>query len=105
MNGDVTINLGGDAVTLKCTLEAAMSVDEALGGFQEALRQIAAFKLSAFIVVVAAGLGKRPSEVKEAVYREGMQKLIGPVTEFAMLLTNGGRRPEAVAEAAKSGEG
>ena len=105
MNGDVKITLGGEELSLKCTLKAAMTVDDALGGYQEALRLVSAFKLAAFVVTVAAGLGRTPHDVKEAVYREGMPNLINPVSEYLMLLANGGRKPEKVAEAAKTGEG
>ena len=105
MNGDVTINLGGEALTLKCTLEAAMVVDETLGGFAEAMRQVSNFKLSGYVAIIAAGLGRKQTEIREAVFREGLTNLVGPVTEYTTLLANGGRKPEAVAEAAKTGEG
>ena len=105
MNGDVTINLGGREAVLKCTLGAAMKVDEQLGGFVEAMRALTTFRLAAFICIVAAGLDKPQQDVREAVFREGMTNLIGPLTTYLELLGNGGRKPEQVKEAAKTGEG
>jgi hypothetical protein len=105
MNGDVTITLGGREAVLKCTLGAAMKVDEELGGFAGALQAVSTFRLSAFVCVVAAGLGKPQQDVREAVFKEGLTNLIGPVSEYLALLTNGGRKADEVKEAAKTGEG
>lgn len=105
MQGDVELTLDAKPVVLKSTLGAAIEIDERLGGFAEAFRQLAGFKLGAFTIIVAAGMGRRPNEVKEAVYRSGMADLIAPLTEYLTLLSNGGRAPPAVEEAARTGEG
>lgn len=105
MAGDVTIKLDGREAVLKCTLGAAMRVDEELGGFAEAMRQVSMFRLAAFVSVIAAGLGKSQQDVREAVFAEGLTNLINPVSEYLALLTAGGRKPDEAKEAAKTGEG
>jgi len=87
---DVSITLNGRAETLRCTLRAAKLVNAA-GGFAEALRRLAGFDLDAYVAIVAAGLGKKPSDVEDAVYEAGLPNLTEALSEYVGLLSNGGR--------------
>lgn len=104
MKNDIELTLDGETVVLRPTLEAAITVDEQLGGFVEAFRQVGAFKLSAYVVIVAAGLGRRPNEVKTQVYNTGLASLAVPVTHYVTLLSNGGRQPEEAGKDRAAGE-
>lgn len=76
--------------TLTPTLRAARSVN-ALGGFAEVLRRLAGFDFDAFVAVVAAGAGKKASEVEDAVYEAGLPSLVEPLSQFVESLANGGK--------------
>ncbi len=81
MTGDVEIMLNGKAETLRPSLGAAKRV-------------------------VAAGLGKKTSEVEDAVYRTGMPKLGADVVGFVNILANGGKpfETDTPSEGETSGE-
>lgn len=102
--GEVEVTLAGKPAVLRSTLRAAKTVDAKCGGFQSAYSRLAAFNMEAYAIVVAAGLGKQPHEVEDAVYQTGMTDLIGPLSEFVTLLMNGGRKPGKEADDGK-GEG
>lgn len=72
------------------TLRAARSVN-ALGGFAEVLRKLAGFDFDAFVAVVAAGTGKKASEVEDAVYEAGLPNLVESLSAFVESLANGGK--------------
>ncbi|MGM4891269.1 hypothetical protein [Tardiphaga sp. 839_C3_N1_4] len=87
---DVEIELNGKFETLRCTLKAGKLVNSG-GGFGEVLRKLAVFDMDAYVHVVAAGLGRKPADVEEAVYKTGLVDLTEKLSEFVMLLANGGR--------------
>lgn len=87
---DVEIELNGKPETLRCTLKAAKLVN-AGGGYSEVLRKLAVFDLDAYVHVISAGLNKKPAEVEDAVYRTGLPGLTESLSEYTMLLANGGR--------------
>ncbi len=104
--GEVDIPYAGGVETLKCTLRAAKEVNAHFGDFSEAFRRVRNFDFAALVVVVAAGLGKKPEDVEQAVFNTGMDTLYQPVCEFVPLLSNGGRPPKPLnVEGDKPGEG
>lgn len=105
MNGDVTIRLGDETVTLKCTLGAAMKIDQDVGGVVAAFRAVSQGNLSAIGDIIAAGSGMPNEAAREAAFRAGVASLIDPVTEFVGLCASGGRKPKASGKDAGKGEG
>lgn len=95
---DVTITLDGKEAVLKCTPRAFKTVN-ALGGFTEAFRLLAAFDATAYTIIVAAGLNKKPGDVEDAVYRTGLPDLTEGLSDYVALLANGGKRREPQEEA------
>jgi hypothetical protein len=91
--GEVDIKLGEDTHTLRCTVRAWEEINALFGSYTEAYRQLATLNSAAYISIVAAGLGKPPKEIKSAVYAAGMSDLVGPLTKYLTLLSNGGREP------------
>lgn len=57
----------------------------------EAIRRLETVDFSAFVAIVAAGLGKKRSDVEDDVYEIGMPDLTQPLSEYVTLLANGGR--------------
>ena len=99
---EVEIDLNGKTETLRCTLKAAKLVNSG-GGYGEVLRKLAVFDHDAYVHVVAAGMGKKPGDVEDAVYRAGLPSLTEPLSEYVMLLANGGR-PLVATEENPAGE-
>lgn len=99
---EVEINLAGKPVKLVCTLRAAKAIN-AMGGFAEAFRRLAAFDLDAYVAVVAAGTNKKAADVEDAVFAAGMPNLTEKLSEYVGLLANGGR-PAKSEEAETAGE-
>ena len=104
-NGDVSITLDGQPVTLRCTLRAATEVTATFGSYTEVYRRLASLDHRANVLVVAAGLGKDPKDVEGQVYRTGLHGLVKPLTEYITLLSNGGRPPRQDEGNEASGEG
>lgn len=100
---DVEINLDGKIETLRPSLAAAKRVN-ASGGFAHVVNRIQAADLEFYILVVAAGMNKKNSDVEEAVYRTGLPALGADVVKFVNLLANGGK-PMDEAPGETSGEG
>jgi len=90
MTGEVEIKLNGKVETLRSSLGAAKRVSAA-GGFVHVINRVQAADLEFYILVVAAGLGKKNSEVEEAVYSTGLPALGADVIKFVNLLANGGK--------------
>lgn|SRR4051812_601943 len=88
--GEVEIDLGGKTETLRPSLGAAKRVNAA-GGFQNVINRVIAFDFDYYVSVIAAGLNKKPQEIEDAVYQEGVYKLQGKVVSFVALLANGGK--------------
>lgn len=100
--GEVEITLAGEPHVLRSTLRAAKEVSASAGGFIGAYQRLAAFDFGTYVAIVAAGLGKRASEVEQMVYETGIAPLSEPLSRFVQLLANGGKEP--VAEGAQTGE-
>lgn len=101
---EVEITLKGKSETLRCTLKAAKSVNALAGGFQGALARLANMDQEAYFLIVAAGLGKKPMEIEQAVYEAGLTNLTEPLSNFVMLLANGGKPLAPAEEGAGEGE-
>lgn len=99
--GEVEIKLDGKQETLRPSLGAAKRVNAA-GGFSQVINKLIAFDLDYYVTVVAAGLGKKPSDVEEAVYKTGLPVLVNELVTYVGYLANGGR-PAEVGET-KTGE-
>lgn len=88
--GEIEITLDGTVVTMRSSLAAAKRVNAA-GGFSNVINRIQAADLEFYILVVAAGLGKKAAEVEEAVYKTGLPALGADVVKFVNYLANGGK--------------
>lgn len=94
-SGEVTITLGGEERTLAPTLGAATRISRAFNGFQGALQQLQASDLDAYVTVIQHGLGLRTEAetkgLREKVWAAGLNRLVLPLTEYVLMLSNGGR--------------
>lgn len=90
--GEVEIELNGRKETLRSTLYAIRMIDT-LGGMTDAFSQLAKFKFSAYVTIVAGGLEKKYSEVEGDVMKTGMPNLVESLSHYIAVLSNGGREP------------
>ena len=89
-SSDVEIDLLGEKVVLRGTIEAALAISDAGGGvFGEGTlaERLKRYDLRAYIQIIRVGLGLGPNAVKdldEKVFRSGMVNLIGPLTKYVI---------------------
>ncbi|WP_404927156.1 hypothetical protein [Mesorhizobium sp. ORM16] len=92
--GNVDIELDGEKVTLRPSLQAAQSISRQSGGISGAVRSVGQYDFDTIVAVVTLGLGLTGNEAKEVpnrVYRTGLTDLIGPVSTYLTIIANGGR--------------
>jgi hypothetical protein len=102
LSGQVEIDLGGDTVALLPTLNAATRISRQFGGFQGALQRIQASDLDAYVSVIQHAIGMRTEAetkgLREKVWGTGLNRLVLPLTEYVLMLANGGRALDEPAE-------
>jgi hypothetical protein len=89
--GDVQIVLDGETVTLRPSLKAALTISREAGGIMGAFRGLSDLNLDTVIGIIAVGLGKKPADIEEAVWRTGVGSLVPGVTQFVSIIANGGK--------------
>ncbi len=104
MLGDVNFETEGGTIVLKCSLGAAMTIDDRFGGLIPALNSVSAGNTTAIADVIVAGSGMKTDEAREMVFKEGVERFIEPASRFVARLARGGRSVPEVEEAAKVGE-
>jgi hypothetical protein len=95
--GEVEIQLDGKTETLRSSLGAAKRVNAA-GGFSQVINKLLAYDFDYYVTVVSAGLGKKPSEVEEAIYKTGLPNLVGSLSLYVGYLANGGKPADSSGE-------
>lgn len=93
-DGDVAITLDGKACKLRPSLGACQTIDRAYRGLGKAVALLQDCSFDTIVFVVAAGLGKDPEDVEDAVFATGALNLMNPCIEFVSIIGNGGRRIE-----------
>lgn len=111
LSGHVEIVLDGETVTLAPTLFAATHICKHFGGFQAAIGKISAFDLESYAAVIRGGLGyktdKDAAGLLDKVFAAGVLNLFTPLSEYLMILANGGKplsAPGAETDAPGKGE-
>jgi hypothetical protein len=89
--GNVDLKLDGEDVTLRPSLKAAQAISRQSGGIRGALKAIAELDFDTITYIIAVGLGKKPSDIEDAVYRTGLPDLVDPVNTFVAVIASGGR--------------
>ena len=100
---EVTIDLNGSPKGLRVNPRAAKEIAAHFGNYMEAFNRLAVFDMSAYVAIVAAGLGKKRADVEDDVFHTGLDKLTDKLSEYVGLLLRAGRPADADKDA-KSGE-
>lgn len=93
----VKMELDGKDVELTATVEAAVIISTAFSGVKEAYDRVLKLDLVAITTVVRAGLmidGPEAEQLMDKVYKTGLIKIQPRVTEFLLMMLNGGIAPK-----------
>ncbi|MGJ4932180.1 hypothetical protein ACQR1I_35415 [Bradyrhizobium sp. HKCCYLS2038] len=77
--------------TLRCSLTAAKTVSAMANGYNGVIARLGMLDHDVYVAIAAAGLGSKPSEVEEKVFRAGLVNLTSPFVEYVSNLSNGGK--------------
>lgn len=93
--GNVDIELDGETVTLKPTLNAIQTISRQSEGIMGAVHKVGAFDFDMIVMVIGLGLNmtdrRAQRDLAEQVFSTGLADLIEPVTRYLSILANGGR--------------
>jgi hypothetical protein len=92
--GDVPFMLAGERRVLRPTLRAVNHISNVCGGLKKALTAVGEFDMTAMTAVIRAGLNLTDQESKklpEMIYETGILELTGPLSDFIVILANGGK--------------
>lgn len=104
--GEVEIILAGSTEILRCSLAAAKAVNAFAGGngHQGIIARLGMLDFDTYVAVIAYGLGKRPVDVEEKVYRTGVMNLTAVCIKYVTNLANGGKPVKEAEGDDKAGE-
>ncbi|MGO1121217.1 hypothetical protein ACTL6U_21175 [Rhodovibrionaceae bacterium A322] len=98
--GVITLEHEDRCYDLQPSLRAATSLNRQFGGFGAALERLKLLDLEALALVLAAGLNWKGAEAqreaRELAFQMGALKLAGPLSDYLLILANGGRPFEEV---------
>ena len=100
-DSSVFLDLDGETVELKATLEAAQVMSRTYGGMQKLYQGVTEMDIDAICVAIRAGLmldGDEAKALPNKVFKTGMIKLMPDVGAFVLLVASGGVRSDDKAE-------
>ena len=96
-DGEISFQLDEDVITLKATPHALRVVLTKHGGMRRAIEKVFMMEADIMEDIIEAGLAPQKINrqiLSENVFKAGIINLIAPLTEYLMLLANGGKKPE-----------
>lgn len=89
-HGQIGVELGGEEVLLKPTLEAMQKINRRFGNLRDAVQQVQALDFDAIAFILAAGAGRK--DVAQQAFEQGLVNLVEPVASYiAALMDPSGR--------------
>jgi len=95
--GTTSFQLDEDFITLKATPHALRVVLTKHGGMRRAIEKVYMMEADIMEDIIEAGLAPEKIDrtiLAENVFKSGIINLIEPLSEYLMLLANGGKKPE-----------
>lgn len=95
--GQLKFQLDEDIVVLKATPHALRTILSKHGGMRNAIQKVYMMEVDIMEDIIEAGLAPieiQKDTLRENVFKSGIINLIDPLTEYLMLLANGGKQPE-----------
>jgi len=96
-DGELSLKLDEETITLKATPHALRVVLTKHGGMRKAIEKVFMMESDIMEDIIEAGLAPEKINrqiLSENVFKTGIINLVGPLTEYLMLLANGGKKPE-----------
>lgn len=106
-SGQVSAPLGGDTVTLIPSIEAITSISRVFGGVDPAAKRVLALDIEAHATIITLGAGLKGVEARGVaghLYRQGIDQTVLPLTNYLLILRNGGRPLDAEVDGSAAGE-
>lgn len=90
--GNVVIKLGDQEVTLRPSLQAAITLSGGRGGMSVLTERCLNLEFAAIQSIIIAGMGGKTSkDLPELIYQAGILDLSAPCIKFLHIVSNGGR--------------
>ena len=92
-SGIVELDLDGQVLELKPTLDAMLKINRRFGSFQGALLAVQKLDFDALVFIIAVGANKSPpsKDLQRQIFACGLEALAEPLARYLELLSNGGR--------------
>jgi hypothetical protein len=110
--GDVTLELGGNTMVLRATLNAGLTVSRTAGGIRGAIDKVMQMDFDVIATVIRAGLGQKEAKkynVEQMLYENGLMDsqgaVLSKVVEYLTNLARGGRPADDETEKEEDTEG
>ena len=106
--GDVPIELADEALVLKPTMQAGLSISRMGGGIRGAIDKVMALDLDMICTVIRTGIGPKEAKrignrLEELVYQNGLMdsqgELLSKLVEYLTNIARGGRPADTDSEA------
>ena len=98
-DGVIDIVLDGKDYTLVSSAKAMRDINAAFGGMQNAFAAVQSLNTDSLEAILRAGLTRKDAiDLQEKIYLTGVQELVLPAMQFVMMVNNGGKHPDNVAE-------
>ncbi|MDN5850307.1 MAG: hypothetical protein L0H63_11855 [Nitrococcus sp.] len=98
-HGYVELDLAGESVTLKPTLDAMQKINRRFGSLRAAIEQLQGLDFEAVVFVIEVGAGRK--DMAARVFEAGLTHVTARVCEFVLLLMNPSARAGGAAEEGK----
>lgn len=101
--GNIELELDGQKVTLRPTLEACITISRLHGGANAAIERCMRMDWDTIRAVIVAGIGRNAKELDQLIFKTGVFALSAPCIDFITIVNNGGRPPIEEQEGAEDG--
>lgn len=90
--GDVELELGGETITLRPSLNAAMKLSTRAGGISGLVQKCLNLDIEAIsdVIIIGGGIKVQP-DTKEKIFMQGLLDLSAPCIKYLNNLANGGK--------------
>lgn len=98
-DGVIDIVLDGKDYSLVASAKAMRDINAAFGGMARAYAALQDVNTDSVQTILRAGLTRKDAEdLEEKIFRTGPQNLVLPAMQFVLMVNNGGKHPDNVAE-------
>ncbi len=101
-DGVIDIELDGKDYALVASAKAMRDINAAFGGMSSAYAALQEINTESIQTIIRAGLSRKDlkdiDDLNEKIFLTGPQNLVLPAMQFVLMVNNGGKHPDNVAE-------